>query len=58
MEVERMIYTPLEVNEECGSCGADIGPSSTFPWHSDEEDCRACREPLEAPMLISRLVTA
>lgn len=34
------------VNNECGCCGGDIGPSPTFPWHYDEEDCRAIREPV------------
>lgn len=37
---------PLEVNERCGSCGADIGPSSSFPWHDEDEDCRSIRQPL------------
>lgn len=31
--------------ESCGSCNADLGPSSTFPWHYPDEDCRAVREP-------------
>lgn len=34
-------------NEDCGSCGGDIGPSDDRPWHYEEEDCRAIREPLE-----------
>lgn len=36
--------------DECGSCGGDIGPSETYPWHLDSEDCRAIREPGEAVM--------
>lgn len=32
--------------ESCGSCGADLGPSRTYPWHLDSEDCRAIREPV------------
>ena len=32
--------------ESCGSCGADLGPSRTYPWHLDSEDCRAVREPV------------
>lgn len=36
----------LLVNETCGSCGADIGPSSSYPWHRANEDCRAVREPV------------
>jgi hypothetical protein len=35
------------LNESCGSCGADIGPSTSCPWHEANEDCRAVREPLE-----------
>lgn len=35
------------LNEECGSCGGLIGPSSHYPWHYDSEDCRAIREPLK-----------
>lgn len=38
---------PWRPNEECGSCGADIGPSATFPWHGESEDCRAIRDPLK-----------
>lgn len=34
-------------NEECGSCGAMIGPCTNFPWHYEAEDCRAAREPVE-----------
>ncbi len=32
-------------NESCGSCGADIGPSDSYPWHEADEDCRAVRQP-------------
>jgi hypothetical protein len=35
----------IEVNPTCGSCGADIGESATFPWHLADEDCRAVRTP-------------
>jgi hypothetical protein len=38
---------PLDVNEDCGSCGGHIGPSSSFVWHYDDEDCRAIRQPVE-----------
>ncbi len=31
--------------EECGSCGGLVGPSREFPWHYEDEDCRAIREP-------------
>lgn len=31
--------------EDCGSCGADIGPSDSFVWHLEDEDCRAIRQP-------------
>ena len=34
------------VNDDCGSCGGDIGPSIVFPWHFEHEDCRAIREPI------------
>lgn len=30
---------------DCGTCGADLGPSDTFIWHYDDEDCRAVRQP-------------
>lgn len=32
-------------NNDCGSCGGHIGPSSEYPWHYQDEDCRAIREP-------------
>lgn len=32
--------------ESAQSCGADIGPSDSYPWHGAEEDCRAVRDPL------------
>ena len=35
------------MNESCGSCGGDIGRSSSFPWHYGNEDCRAIRDPIE-----------
>jgi hypothetical protein len=31
--------------EECGCCGAVIGPCIDWPWHYDGEDCRAIRKP-------------
>ena len=31
---------------ECPICGADYGPSDSFPWHWPHEDCRAIRKPL------------
>lgn len=34
-----------ESARSCGSCGADIGPSDSYPWHGADEDCRAVREP-------------
>lgn len=41
----------VEPFESCGSCGADFGPSSSYPWHLEDEDCRAIRPPVtpEAP---------
>lgn len=48
-EVERMQEVgPQEINsdEACESCGADIGPSTSFPWHWGDEDCRAIQEPI------------
>ena len=50
----QVIVEPLEVNEECPICGADIGPSSLFVWHFEEEDCRAIRDPLIAPTIVRR----
>lgn len=32
--------------EDCGSCGANIGPSNGYPWHYEDEDCRAVRVPV------------
>jgi len=32
--------------DSCGSCGGDIGPSASFPWHWAEEDCRNLRQPI------------
>ena len=29
----------------CGGCGADLRPSTSFPWHYPDEDCRAIRQP-------------
>lgn len=40
---------PLDVNEDCGSCGAALGPCSDGPWHAENEDCRAVREPTHGP---------
>lgn len=34
-----------ESAQSCGSCGADIGSSDSYPWHGSDEDCRAVREP-------------
>lgn len=31
--------------ESCGSCGADLGPSDSFPWHREDEDCRSIHDP-------------
>jgi hypothetical protein len=41
-------WDETETREDCGSCGADIGPSSTYPWHYADEDCRAIKEPVYA----------
>lgn len=32
--------------EDCGSCGSDIGPSTSYPWHWADEDCRSVRPPI------------
>jgi hypothetical protein len=32
---------------DCGSCGADYGPSASYPWHYPDEDCRAVRPPVQ-----------
>lgn len=34
------------LESECPACGADYGPSKTYPWHWPDEDCRAIREPV------------
>jgi hypothetical protein len=31
---------------DCTICGANINPSSRFPWHYLTEDCRSIREPV------------
>ena len=31
----------------CPTCNADLGPSSSYPWHLPEEDCRAVRGPVK-----------
>ena len=31
----------------CPTCNADLGPSSSYPWHLPEEDCRAIRQPIK-----------
>jgi hypothetical protein len=30
---------------DCPVCGADYGPSTTYPWHWPKEDCRRIRAP-------------
>ena len=30
---------------KCGSCGADLRPSTSFVWHHPHEDCRAVKDP-------------
>ncbi len=37
-------YPPGD-EDSCQSCGAELGPSSTYPWHFVDEDCRIVREP-------------
>ncbi len=31
--------------ESCEACGAMIFPSTSFPWHWPDEDCRALKDP-------------
>lgn len=55
-----MLITELQIaqdclNESCGSCGADIGPSIQFPWHIENEDCRAIRQPIDSARLFEHL---
>lgn len=33
--------------ETCGSCSALLAPSTAYPWHLPDEDCRAIRTPKE-----------
>ncbi len=35
-----------EFNEDCGSCGGHIGPSASFVWHYEDEDCRGIKQPV------------
>lgn len=44
-----------ETRESCGSCGADIEPSTVYPWHREDEDCRAVRGPLTVAQVIADL---
>jgi hypothetical protein len=34
--------------DSCGCCEADLGPSLTYPWHLEDEDCRVIRQPITA----------
>ena len=34
------------IRKTCGSCGAELRASTSFPWHKPDDDCRAIREPL------------
>ena len=34
-------------DEDCGSCGVHLGPSTSFPWHGEDEDCRSIHEPIK-----------
>lgn len=45
-DVELLEWAGVPESESCGSCGADIGPSASFPWHLPDEDCRAIRQPV------------
>lgn len=47
-----MIFEPLESNEECPTCGVDLGPSSSGEWHFEGDDCLSARPPLEGPTII------
>lgn len=49
--------TTETINETCGSCNADIGPSATYPWHNEDEDCRAVRQPITDSALPTRVAT-
>lgn len=31
---------------DCSVCNAALGPTTDFPWHYPNEDCRAIREPV------------
>jgi hypothetical protein len=35
----------------CGCCNADLAPSTTYPWHYRDDECRATRQPL--PMVFA-----
>ena len=35
-----------EEETDCGSCGADLGPSNDFPWHYPDADCRSIKDPI------------
>lgn len=40
-------FRPYVEREDCGGCGAVLGPCTNWPWHYEEEDCRAIRAPKE-----------
>jgi hypothetical protein len=42
---DKLLHDESELLESCGCCGADLGPSTTYPWHYEDEDCRAIRKP-------------
>lgn len=48
-EKERLREWGYTTPESCGSCGADLGPSATYPWHYPDEDCRALKDPIPIP---------
>jgi hypothetical protein len=45
-DVELLEAAGIPEDEDCGSCGARIGPNGAFPWHLPDEDCRAIRPPV------------
>jgi hypothetical protein len=49
---ELILDAPPELpsRKTCGSCGADLGPSDSYPWHNENEDCRAVKDPDGAPI--------
>lgn len=44
--VQGSVSQDVAPQDDCGCCGALLGPSSDWLWHEEDEDCRAIRQPV------------